>query len=581
MNRRIRFTAWIFATMAVLAFAAPASGSPPNSRHGWVETALGRMSLEQKVGQLFVAFVFGADANTPTEADRAQNQFYFGLDTAAEVVRRYHLGGVAYFTWANNLRTPSQTATLSNDLQAASLDASGVPLTIATDEEQGVVHRLPPAATHFPGAMALGATRRPADAAQAAAVTGAEMRAMGIQLAYAPVGDVFLNRINPVTGVRAYSSDPGLAARMTAAQVAGFQDGADTGATVKTFPGHGATNEDSHAVLPVVNHSRAEWERLDAPPFRAAIAAGADAVMSAHVVFPALDESRLPATLSRPILTGLLRNRLGFDGLIVTDALNMPGLRDQYPDDLAPVLALQAGADVLLMPQDLDTAYNAVLTAVRNGDLTEQRIDQSVRRILAWKAKRSLDTSPLVDPDRAGQVVGSASHQAVAARVADDSVTLVRDHQRALPLVPGRTLVAGYTTSTTNPLPTLATRLQTRGATTTTMPTGSQPSDAQIAAAVAAAADQDAVVVLTNKAWDQRLTDPGRRQGQLVEALLATGKPVIVVAIREPYDLEAFPTAPTYLATYASVPATMESVARVLYGELAARGTLPVELNLN
>jgi beta-N-acetylhexosaminidase len=580
MNRRIRFTAWIFATLAVLAFAAPASSSPPNSRHDWIDAALNRMSLEQKVGQLFVAFVFGADANAPTEADRAQNQFYFGLDTAAEVVRRYHLGGVVYFTWANNLRTPGQAATLSNDLQAASLDASGLPLTIATDEEQGVVHRLPPAATHFPGAMALGATRKPADAAQAAAVTGAEMRAMGIQLAYAPVGDVFLNRINPVTGVRAYSSDSGLAARLTAAQVVGFQNGADAGATVKTFPGHGATNEDSHAVLPVVNHSRAEWERLDAPPFRAAIAAGVDAVMAAHVVFPALDESRMPATLSKPILTGLLRDRLGFDGLIVTDALNMPGLRDQYPDDRAPVLALQAGADVLLMPQGLDTAYNAVLSAVGSGQLTEQRIDQSVRRVLAWKAKRGLDTSPMVDTDRAEQVVGSVSHQAVAARVADDSVTLVRDQQQALPLVPGRTLVTGYTTSTTNPLPTLASRLQARGSTTTALPTGSQPSDAQIAAAVAASTDHDVIVVLTNKAWDQRLTDPDRRQGQLVDALLATGKPVVVIAIREPYDLEAFPTAPAYLATYASVPASMESVARVLYGEIAPRGKLPVALDL-
>jgi beta-N-acetylhexosaminidase len=201
----------------------------------------------------------------PSASVRAQNLRYYGFETPAEIVDRYSLGGATYFVWANNLPDPRQTAMLSNGLQRSALAGSGVPMLIATDEEQGYVHRLPVAATLFPGSMALGASGRADDAYRAAQVTGAELRAMGIHDAYAPVADVHLNPMNPVTGVRAYSDDPLLAARLTAAQVLGFQRGANVVATPKTFPGHGDTDQDSHVVLPVIDHSRAEWERLDAP----------------------------------------------------------------------------------------------------------------------------------------------------------------------------------------------------------------------------------------------------------------------------------------------------------------------------
>ena len=561
--------------LALLGVPAPVSAEPD-----FVESTLARMTLEQKVGQLFSVFVFGSDATNPSAADRAQNLRYYGLETPAAIVDRYKLGGATYFVWANNLPDPRQTAAFSNGLQRAALASTGVPMMIATDEEQGYVHRLPAAATLFPGSMPLGASARADDAYRAAQVTGVELRAMGIHDAFAPVADVHLNPMNPVTGVRAYSDDPGLVARLTAAQVLGFQRGANVLATPKTFPGHGDTDKDSHVVLPVISHTRAEWERLDAPPFRAAIAAGVDSVMTAHVVYPGLDPSGDPATLSRSILTDLLRRQLGFSGVVITDALNMQGVRNKYPDDRVPVLALLAGADVLLMPPDLRVAYDAVLGAVRSGELTEARIDQSVRRILALKVRRGIVASPYVSEDSAASVVGSAAHLAVAQAVADRTVTALQNADGVLPWSPTgrRALVVGFDNVANKPIATLSSALTAAGASATGLATGVRPSDAQIAAAVSAAEQADLVVVLTNRAWEQVLNDPDKRQALLVSSLLATGKPVVVAAIRDPYDLAAFPSVPTYLTTYSAAQPSMVALARVLTGQLSAQGKLPVPI---
>lgn len=575
---RLRIAICVFALLGALAPAtADAQGlAQPN----WVESTLARMTLEQKVGQLFSVYVFGSDATNPSASDRAQNLRYYGFETPAEIVDRYALGGATYFVWANNLPDPRQTAVFSNGLQRSALSGSGVPMLIATDEEQGYVHRLPAAATLFPGSMALGASGRADDAYRAAQVTGAELRAMGIHDAYAPVADVHLNPLNPVTGVRAYSDDPLLAARLTAAQVLGFQRGANVVATPKTFPGHGDTDKDSHVVLPVIDHTRAEWERLDAPPFRAAIAAGVDTLMTAHVVYPRLDSSGDPATLSHTILTDLLRRQLGFDGVVVTDALNMQGVRNKYPDDRVPVLALKAGADVLLMPPDLGVAYNAVIAAVRSGELTEARIDASVRRILKLKAKRGIVASPYVSEDSAVRDVGSAANLAVAQQVADHTVTAVRNADGVLPWSPAgrKAFVVGFDNVANKPIATLVSSLTALGATATGLATGIRPSDEQIAAAVSRAEQSELVVVLTNRAWEQVLNDPDKRQALLVRSLQATGKPVVVAAVRDPYDLAAFPSAPTYLATYSAAQPSMTALARVLTGGIRPQGKLPVPI---
>lgn len=586
MRMRTRLAATLALAVAVLPApvvrpAVAAQVNPPAAEHGWVTSTLRHMSLEQKVGQLFATYVYGSDATDPSPADRAANRAAFGVETPAEVVERFHLGGVIYFSWSHNLDNPRQIATLSNGLQRAALGdgAKGrVPLLISTDQEQGVVLRMPPPAAQFPGAMALGASRSTQDAHLAAQITGRELRAVGIHQPYAPVADVNVNPANPVIGVRSFGADPTLVGDLTAAQVAGFRDGG-VAPVAKHFPGHGDTADDSHTGLPVIHHSREEWERIDALPFRRAIAAGIGAIMTAHIVVPSLDPSGDPATLSPRILTGVLRGELGFSGVIVTDALNMAGVRTKYGDDRVPVLALKAGADQLLMPPNLSLAYESVLRAVRSGELTERRIDESVRRILTLKYRLGLAGSPLVDVDVAETTVGAPEHLAAVRQVTDPTLTAVRNDAGLLPLAPAdrSVLVSGYDTSAFRPIATVAEGFAARGARVTALP-ATLPSDARIAEVAAQAAAHDLTVVLVNKAWDTRVTDPRASQRRLVAALLATGKPVIVVAVRDPYDIAYLPGVQTYLATYSYTQAAMDTLVRALHGELSPRGRLPVTI---
>jgi beta-N-acetylhexosaminidase len=362
-----------------------------------VAARLGRMSLAAKVGQLFIPTIGGT---TPSGG--------------AATIRRYHPGGVIYFT--PNLRGPRQTARLSNGLQRAAM-RTGIPLLIGTDEEQGPVSRLP-YITRFPANRALASTQSPEqDVRTAARVTGEELRAVGIGQDFAPVADVNVNPRNPVIGVRSFGADPALVARLVGVAVDAYR-AAGVAATVKHFPGHGDTATDSHTGLPVIRHSPRTWQRLDAPPFETAIAHHVDAVMTAHIVVPGLDRSGDPATMSRTVLTGLLRGRLGFDGVIVTDSLRMTGATIRYGAPEAAVRAVRAGADMLLMPPDLHRAYDAVLAAVRSGRIPRGRLDEAVTRILRLKAERGLFRAPYVDPARAERIVGSPEHRAAARAVA-------------------------------------------------------------------------------------------------------------------------------------------------------------------
>ncbi|MEV4416697.1 glycoside hydrolase family 3 N-terminal domain-containing protein [Catellatospora sp. NPDC049609] len=572
-------------TAAVVAIPAAAHAEPahpPAAEHGWVTSTLRHMSLEQKVGQLFVTYVYGADATNPAAADRTANRAAFGVETPAEVVDRFHLGGVVYFAWSHNLDNVRQIATLSNGLQTAArgTGAKGeVALLISTDQEQGVVQRMPAPSAQFPGSMALGASRS-ADAARLAAeVTGRELGAVGIRQPYAPIADVNVNPANPVIGVRSFGADPALVSDLTSAQVAGFERDARVTAVAKHFPGHGDTATDSHTGLPVIHHTRQQWDQIDAPAFRAAIAAGVDSIMTAHIVVPALDPSGDPATLSPTILTGVLRGELGYQGVVVTDALNMAGVRTKYGDARVPVLALKAGADQLLMPPDLGLAYGAVLQAVRDGELTERRIDESVRRILSVKYRQGLAGSPYVDVEAAVASVGSTAHLAAVAQVTDRTLTAVRNDAGLLPLsgADRSVLVTGWNNAAFNPIGRLAAGFTGRGSRTTALP-ATLPSDTAIAAAATQAAQHDLTVVLVNKAWDTAVGDPRASQQRLVAALRATGRPVIVVAVRDPYDIAYLPGVTTYLATYTYTPAAMDTLARVLHGELPPQGRLPVTI---
>lgn len=563
-----------------LALGGPAHAAGPDDRK--LRALIARMTLPEKVGQLFVMRVYGHSATAPDQADIDANLKEIGVRTAAELIARYRVGGIIYFTWAHNTRDPHQIADLSNGIQRASLtQPRGLPVLVSTDQEHGIVCRVGEPATLFPGAMAIGAGGSRADARTLGRIAGQELKALGIRQNYSPVADVNVNPANPVIGVRSFGAEPDAVAGMVAAEVAGYQrsrSDRQVAATAKHFPGHGDTAVDSHYGFPVITHTREQWETLDAPPFRAAVRAGIDSIMTAHIMVPALDDSGDPATLSRPILTGILRGELGYDGLVVTDSLGMEGVRTKYGDDRVPVLALKAGVDQLLNPPSLDIAWNAVLKAVQGGELTEARLDESILRILRLKAKLRLFEEPYVSQGGVDRNVGTASHLRAADRIAERTTTLLVNNGQLLPLsrrTHPKVLVVGADpaspSGTTGP-PTgvLATALTELGFTATALSTGTAPSATTIARAVAAGREADAVVVGT---YNVTATSA---QKTLVEQLLATGGPVVAVAIRNPYDVAHLPAVPACLASYSWTDVELRAAARVIVGRVAPRGKLPV-----
>jgi beta-N-acetylhexosaminidase len=557
---------------------------------GKIINLIQHMTLQEKVGQLFVVEVYGQDANTVSPTMAARNQALYGVNTPAQVIDKYKPGGVIYFDarrGPDNVQNPTQIATLSNGLQSAALhQRQPIPLLISTDQEGGaVVFRLVAPATAMPGNMALGAGRSAADAHRSAEVIGSELAAVGINQNYAPVADVNVNPANPVIGVRSVGENPALVSEMVAAQVEGHHDGG-VATVAKHFPGHGDTATDSHFGLPEVTHTREQLEAIDLPPFRAAIANGVDTIMTAHVVLRSIDPSGAPATMSKPILTGLLREELGYDGLIVTDALDMGGATATYPHDRAPVEAFRAGADQLVLAPEMDVAYGAVLDAVRSGGISERRLDESVYRILRLKLKRGLFDNPFVDVDQADKVVGAPDHRADEQTITDHTTTLIKNDAGLLPLAraPRKVLVTGYNSPTANILNPLADAIRHReGQDATVLVTGTTPNTTTINLALAEAAANDLVVVATVNAASVDLntglpTTSAAAQQALVKALLATGKPVVVSAMRNPYDISYLTEAPTDLATYGYTAASMESLTRVLFGEINPRGKLPVTI---
>lgn len=432
------------ATMGVT--ASLAVGGTAHADDKRLRSLISRMTLPEKVGQLFVMRVYGHSATAPDQADIDANLSEIGVRTAAELIAKYHVGGVIYFTWAHNTRDPHQIADLSNGIQKASLSRPrGLPVLVATDQEHGIVCRIGAPATLFPGAMAIGAGGSRTDARTLGRISGAELRAMGVNQDYSPDADVNVNPANPVIGVRSFGADPDAVAALVAAEVTGYQS-SRVAATAKHFPGHGDTAVDSHFGFPVITHSREVWEALDAVPFRAAVKAGIDSIMTAHIMVPALDDSGDPATLSHPIVTGILRGELGYDGVVITDSLAMEGVRQKYGDDRVPVLALKAGVDQLLNPPSLDVAWNAVLKAVQGGELTEARLDESILRVLRLKERLGLFEDAYVSRAGVDRTVGSAAHLSAADRIAERTTTLLVNSAGLLPLsrrTHGKVLVVG------------------------------------------------------------------------------------------------------------------------------------------
>jgi beta-N-acetylhexosaminidase len=568
-------TATAAAALCAPAFAAPSTPSASTAAErvsAQVRSVLAKMTLTDKVEQMFVSYVYGTSATTENATDVANNHALYGstVDNGADLLARYHLGGVIYFTWANTLADPQQIGALSNGLQQVAMSAANpIPVQISTDQEGGVVNRIGAPVAVSPGNMAIGATFNPLDAYRESSVSGSELRAMGINVDDAPVVDVNTNPANSADGPRSFGDNPAVVSAMAASSVLGYQHGG-VAAQAKHFPGLGDTTVNTDNGVAVTNETRAQIMSTDIPPFRAAIAAGTDSIMAAHIVAPAIDPSGLPASLSRPIVTGLLRNTLHYDGVVVTDSLSAGALAG-IPEDQIVLDAINAGDDELLMPTHVPADIQTVLDAVASGTLSEARIDQSVTRILTMKAKLGLFTDPYTTAARITSTVGSRDHLATMADIAAHSITLVRDRNKLLPISPtsGRhVLVTGWGSGTTQ---TLTTDLAATGLTVQRLYTGS-PSQATIDASVAAAKANDVTVVTTGNAWADTT------QQRLVAALLATGRPVIVASVEGPYDASYFPTVPTYVAAYDYQPPSLRALTDALVGTVRPTGHLPVSI---
>lgn len=368
-----------------------------------VKEIIDRMTLDEKIGQLFIVSL------------RNFNAYQSVLEVNEEIesaVEKYKIGGIILF--AENIKTIPQTTNLIDGLQKI----SEIPLFVAVDEEGGMVSRITKSpemhATAFPNNSVIGATKNPDIARQVASAIALEISSLGFNMNFAPVADVNTNPENPVIGQRAYGSNAEDVSLMVAAAVGGFQSNS-VSAVLKHFPGHGDTGTDSHYGAAMVNHTKERLSSTELLPFIAGIGEGADGVMTAHILTPNIPGENVPATLKPEILTGILRNELGFEGLIITDALNMKAITEHFSPDDAAVKAVLAGADILLMPENLDIAFSGIKKAYNDGLISIERIDESVERILKIKYKRGLfgDTERK-DPEK---VLGCSEHRELADRI--------------------------------------------------------------------------------------------------------------------------------------------------------------------
>nr|WP_236707854.1 glycoside hydrolase family 3 protein [Brevibacillus choshinensis] len=540
-------------------------------RYQLISKSMASMTMKEKVGQMIMPDFRRAHGKNVTTL----------LPEIAELVRTYQVGGVILFR--ENVGNTDQTIRLVHEYQQA---AQKYGLLVAIDQEGGVVSRLQQG-TDLPGNMALGAARSKVLAWKAGDTIGRELASLGINTNFAPDMDVNNNPDNPVIGVRSFGEYPQLVSDLGVAYMRGLQNNGIV-ATVKHFPGHGDTAVDSHIGLPQVPHDLERLSQIELYPFRQAIAAGVDAIMTAHVTFPKIDDTTviskkdgskiaLPATLSPKVITGLLRGELAFDGVIFTDAMNMQAIADHFGPVDAAVRAIQAGADIVLMPVELDKVMTGVLEAARKGVISEERINQSLRRILTLKIKRGIMKEE--DPEtievkqiQAQEVIGSEEHKHVEADAALRSITMVKNNG-VLPLKlveAQRIVVVGneYVDNLVDALKkyhaqTTAVRVENKGLSTEQWKQVIQ-------------ADVVILASCTADVKGRSVNDPRMKMyRQIIEQ---TGKPVIGVGIRNPYDIMAYPQVDAYLAQYGYRAASFAATAETIFGWNQPTGRLPVTI---
>ena len=538
----------------------------------WIEASLRAMSLEEKVGQLLFATYHGSFTATDS----------FAYAQMMHDVNDLHVGGFITITHGSPLGiVKSQaypTAVLTNQLQTK----SKLPLLIGADFERGTAMRLDEG-TSFPTAMALAAASQSKDAYTMGKVTALEARAVGVQWIYAPDADVNNNPSNPIINTRSFGEDPDRVSAFVTDFIRGVQENGGL-ATAKHFPGHGDTSADSHIDLPVIHADRERLEHLELVPFRAAIAAGVGSIMTGHLNVPALEpDPSTPATLSSRVLTDLLRKQLGFEGLVVTDAMDMGGITVRYAPGDAAVRAFLAGADALLMPPVPDAAYDALLEAVKSGKISQERVDASVRRILLAKARLGLNKERLVDLNAINQNFGRTSWQAEAQEISDRGITLLRDTAKRLPLdgtKPTRALLVSlYADPEPYPGEDLERELRSRFDSLVALRADTKFVKADTLKLPPPDSYDVAILALFVRVSDRKGdVDIPADQLPVIEQIYKAGKPVVTVGMGSPYLIERFPQAETWLSAFGISDVAQISVARALFGQIPIRGHLPVTI---
>lgn len=493
-----------------------------------------------------------------------------------ELLKHRPVGGFTLFR-ALNIGSASQIRALTDELQNIASSAAELPLLIAIDQEGGQFNGLGECATQFAGNMALGATGDINLAERVGYAIGRELRALGININYAPVCDINTNPQNPGLGIRAFSDDVNLVSDMSAAMVRGLQS-ARVVASLKHFPGKGQASVDSHHKLPLIDHTLARLEHVELVPFKAGIAAGAKLIMTGHFSIPSLtDKNDLPATLSRAVMTDFLREKLGFEGVVITDALDMKAITQGAGQVIDVITAMRAGVDLMLLTKDIEVQtriYEGVQLAYSRGLLRDEHLLPSAERILQLKEW-------LADYDQPDiSVVQSAEHQDLAKELSERSITLVKDEAGILPLkLENKARIAvifpqpeDLTPADTSSYikPSLAEALRKYHSDVDEFIVPHFPEDEQISAVRDQVINYDLIVVGTINAH------MNSKQASLVKILTTLSIPLVAVALRTPYDLIAYPQVKTYLCTYSILESSMRALAKGLFGEIEFTGRLPV-----
>jgi beta-N-acetylhexosaminidase len=552
--------------------APKATTATPMSPEAAVAHWMASLTLREKVAQLVVIPFNGH----PFRRARDESKF-------VRLVSQEHVGGLILVNLANGRivakADPLQSARFINRMQ----HLAKVPLLVAGDFERGASMRIE-STTIFPHAMAFAASGDPDEARVEGEITARESRAMGFQWLFFPDADVNNNPDNPIINIRSYGEDPATVSEFVSAFISGAHSDPKERVlvTAKHFPGHGDTATDTHMNLAVITADRPRLESLEWEPFRAAIKSGVDSIMTAHIAVPVLDDPALPATLSPKILTGVLRDDLGFKGLIVTDALDMGGISHGFTVGDASVRALEAGADVLLMPSDPKAAIDAVFAAVKSGRLTAKRIDDSVTRILTAKARVGLGAGSQVDLNLIPKLVNTPESNAAAQKIADRSVTLVRNQIGILPLKDTADTV--FYTMNEGPASVEGTafydevRKRIPQAKFIHANSSMSKNDIDEALQRGSGAGKYVIAAYASVAANRGTAALGGELPALIQNLIATKKPVVLLALGNPYLLRNFPDVAAYVAMYSTVPPAEIAAAKALFGAIPVSGKLPVSI---